>query len=46
MKKSSIYKALSISNDLNAIRKGRAGRRIMRKYAGRKSGSIFNKLIK
>lgn len=38
MKKSTIYKMLRISNDINAIRRGKFGKRIMRRMAGRLTG--------
>lgn len=44
--KSNIYKVLRIWNDIDAIRKGRAGKRIGRRVAGRASGKLMRKLFK
>ena len=43
--KSFIYKALAISNDINAIKKGRAGRRLLRRLYGRGTGRLARKLF-
>lgn len=43
--KRSIYKALKISNDLNAIGKGKVGRRVVRKAAGKGSGKLFRRIF-
>jgi len=44
--KSFIYKLLRISNDINAVKKGKVGKRIGRKIVGRKAGSIMNKYFR
>lgn len=44
--KSMIYKLLKYSNDINAIKKGKAGRRIGRRVAGKATGRLFGKLFK
>lgn len=44
--KSTIYKLLRISNDLNAIRRGKIGKRIGRRIAGRITGKGIGKFFK
>ncbi len=44
--KSKIYKILRIWNDIDAIRKGRAGKRIGRRIVGRTSGKAIRKWFK
>jgi hypothetical protein len=44
--KSSIYKILRIWNDVDAVRKGRVGKRIGRRIAGRAAGKGIRKLFK
>lgn len=44
--KSTVYKILRIWNDVDAVRKGRIGKRIGRRVAGRTSGKILKKLFK
>jgi hypothetical protein len=44
--KSLIYKLLRISNDINAIQKGKVGRRIGRRVAGKATGRLFGKIFK
>jgi len=44
--KSKIYKALRISNDINAIRKGKIGKRIGRRIGGRITGKGMRKFFK
>ena len=44
--KSNIYKMLRIWNDIDAIRKGRVGKRIGRRVAGRTTGKLMRKLFK
>ena len=39
--KSLLYAILAASNDANAIKKGKVGRRIARRGAGKVSGKIF-----
>lgn len=41
-----LYKLLRISNDVNAIRKGRIGKRIGRRVAGRMAGKGIRRLFK
>lgn len=44
--KSTIYKILRISNDINAIRRGRIGKRIGRRIVGRITGKGIRRLFK
>lgn len=44
--KSKIYKMLRIWNDIDAVRKGRVGKRIGRRVAGRITGRGLGKLFK
>lgn len=44
--KSTIYKMLRISNDINAIKKGKVGRRIGRRIYGKATGRLARKLFK
>jgi len=44
--KSLLYKLLRISNDVNAIKRGKIGRRILRRIAGKSTGKLFRKLFK
>lgn len=44
--KSIIYKALRISNDINAVRRGQVGKRIGRRVSGRFAGKIIRKIFK
>ncbi|MFP3901157.1 MAG: hypothetical protein ACLFXM_09890 [Acidimicrobiia bacterium] len=44
--KSMIYKLLRLSNDLNAIRRGRVGRRIARRAYGRATGRAARRIFK
>lgn len=39
------YKALRTHGDINAIRRGRVGRRIGRRMAGRLTGRLFRRLF-
>lgn len=43
--KSGIYRALKYSNDVNAVRRGKVGRRIARRIAGKATGRLFAKLF-
>jgi hypothetical protein len=43
--KSAIYKTLRISNDINAIKRGKVSRRIGRRAAGKATGKIFRKIF-
>jgi hypothetical protein len=43
---STIYKILRIWNDVDAVRKGRVGKRIGRRVVGRVSGKSLRKLFK
>ncbi len=40
-----IYKALAISNDVNAVRKGKVGRRVGRRVYGKVTGRAARKLF-
>jgi len=44
--KSAIYKGLRISNDINAIRRGKIDKRIGRRIAGKASGKTMRKFFK
>lgn len=44
--KSLIYKLLRISNDINAIRRGKISQRIGRRVTGKITGRGMNKLFK
>ena len=44
--KSLIYNLLKLSNDLNAVQKGKVGRRIGRRAAGKATGTVFRKIFK
>lgn len=43
--KSTLYKVLSISNDINAIKRGKVTRRIGRRAAGKATGILFRKIF-
>lgn len=44
--KSSIYKFLRIWNDVDAVKKGKVGKRIGRRVTGRAAGKTIRKLFK
>lgn len=44
--KSKIYKILRIWNDVDAVRKGRVGKRVGRRVAGKTAGRAIRKLFK
>lgn len=44
--KNLIYKLLRISNDVNAVRRGKVGKRIGRRIAGRMAGKGIRRLFK
>jgi len=44
--KSTIYKFLRIWNDVDAVKKGRVGKRIGRRVAGRSTGKMLRRLFK
>ncbi|MCA1021782.1 hypothetical protein [Halobacillus litoralis] len=44
--KSSIYKILRIWNDVDSVRKGKAGKRIGRRAAGKLTGKALKKIFK
>ncbi|WP_226037591.1 hypothetical protein [Aquibacillus saliphilus] len=44
--KSKIYKVLRIWNDVDSVRKGRVGKRIGRRTAGKATGKMMRKLFK
>lgn len=46
IKKSTIYKLLKISNDINAIRKGSIGKRIGRRVSGQIAGKAIRRIFK
>lgn len=43
--KNLLYKLLKYSNDVNAVKKGKTGRRIGRRLAGKATGKIFKRLF-
>lgn len=44
--KSLLYRLLRLSNDLNAVRRGRIGRRIARRAYGKATGGLARKLFR
>lgn len=46
LRKRDAYQALRISNDINAIRRGRVGKRIQRRFWGKVFGRIIGKLVR
>lgn len=44
--KNLIYKALRVSNDINAFKKGKVSKRIGRRVTGKSSGKLLRKLFK
>lgn len=44
--KRTIYRLLRLSNDINAVRRGRIGRRIGRRVYGRATGRLMRRLFK
>ena len=44
--KSLLYRLLRLSNDLNAVRRGRIGRRITRRVYRKASGRLARKLFR
>lgn len=45
IKKNTIYKMLRISNDLNALKKGKFHKRLLRRRAGKATGKGLGKLF-
>jgi len=43
--KSVLYKLLRVSNDINAIKRGKVTRRIGRRAAGKVTGKLFRKIF-
>jgi len=43
--KRSIYRALKYSNDINAIQKGKVGRRVARRAYGKGTGKLARKMF-
>ena len=41
-----LYKVARLWGDVNAVKKGKVGRRIGRRAAGRATGKLFRKLFK
>lgn len=41
-----LYKVARLLGDVNAVKKGKVGRRIGRRAAGRATGKLFRKLFK
>ncbi|SET84393.1 hypothetical protein SAMN05216389_1389 [Oceanobacillus limi] len=44
--KSFLYKMLKYSNDVNAVKKGKVGKRVGRRVAGKATGKAMKKLFK
>ncbi len=44
--RSSLYKVAKIMGDINAVQKGKVGKRIARRTAGKATGRTLRKLIK
>jgi hypothetical protein len=44
--KSLLYRLLRLSNDLNAVRRGRIGRRIARRAYGKATGCLARRLFR
>lgn len=44
--KSFLYKALKVSNDINAVKKGKVGRRVGRRVYGKATGKLARKIFK
>ncbi|MGH9192112.1 MAG: hypothetical protein ACRDZ0_06515 [Acidimicrobiales bacterium] len=45
MKSSLLYRLLRLSNDVNAVRRGRVGRRVARRLDGKATGRLARKLF-
>jgi len=41
-----LYKILRISNDINAVKKGKVGKRIGRRASGKVTGKLIRKLFR
>jgi hypothetical protein len=41
-----LYKLLALSNDVNAIRKGRVGRRVARRIYGKATGRLAGRIFR
>jgi hypothetical protein len=41
-----LYKLLALSNDVNAVRRGRVGRRVGRRIYGRATGRLAARIFK
>jgi hypothetical protein len=44
--RSSLYKAARIMGDVNAVKKGKVGKRVARRAAGKGTGKALGKLFK
>jgi len=44
--RSSLYKVAKIMGDVNAVQKGKVGKRVARRAAGKATGRTLRKLIK
>ncbi len=44
--RSSLYKVAKIMGDMNAVQKGKVGKRVVRRAAGKATGRTLRKLIK
>lgn len=43
--KNFLYELLKLSNDVNAVKRGRVPRRVVRRVAGRATGHAFRKFL-
>ncbi|MDA1478262.1 hypothetical protein [Bacillus changyiensis] len=44
--RSAMYKSAKILGDVNAVKKGKVGKRIVRRAAGKTTGKLLGKLFK
>ena len=44
--RSSLYKAARIMGDINAVKKGKVGKRVARRVAGKSTGKALGKLFR
>jgi hypothetical protein len=41
-----LYKILAVSNDMNAVRRGRIGRRVVRRVYGKATGRLARRIFR
>lgn len=44
--KSFVYSALKVSNDVNAVRRGKVGKRVARRVAGKITGRAMGRIFR